>query len=74
MKKLVYRKNVSIRFELELYKSIVEHASEEGITVSNAIENMCKYFLRLPVSDKPTKRGRKKNSDTEAASAAPSKG
>lgn len=52
------RRNVSLKVERDLYIKIEDYAGTQGITPSNAMENMFKYFLRLPVSDKPTKRGR----------------
>ena len=63
MRAIYYRKNVSVRLEMELYHMLVEESEEKGLTVSNTIENMCKKGLGLPIDKKATKRGRKRNEE-----------
>jgi hypothetical protein len=49
-----------MRMDPELHKRIAREANELGVSNSNMIENMARYYLRMPIPGVPVKRGRER--------------
>lgn len=52
------RRSWTFRIRLDVFEKISNDAEVEGISPSNKMENILLEHYDIPVSDKPTKRGR----------------